>query len=72
MSQIYITRDGDMLDSIAYRAYGKEDAVHNLIAANPLLSRQPAILPAGIVITLPDISPLPAGTTRTVRLWSGA
>lgn len=72
MSRTYMTRDGDTLDLIAYRAYGNEAAVHALIEANPFVSRQPERLAAGLMLVLPEISPAPAGAVQTVRLWGSA
>ncbi len=62
------TLDGDVLDEICWRRYGREDAVPAVLAANPGLADQPPILPAGIAIVLP---PLPAAepSPAAVRLW---
>ena len=70
MSRAYVTRDGETLDAIAWRAYGSEAAVHALIGANPNASMVPERLPAGVVLILPDITPAPAGDVKTVRLWA--
>jgi phage tail protein X len=70
MSRAIITRDGDVLDAIAYRVYGDEQAVHALLEANPhIAAREAAVLPSGLKLTLPDIV-APSARTRTVRLWS--
>jgi phage tail protein X len=63
----YLTREGEVLDAIAYRLYGTEQAVHDLLAANPWIAQTPARLPAGLRLTLP---PRPAAVkVRTIRLW---
>jgi len=65
----WITRDGDMLDAIAWRVYGSEQAVHALLAANPHVVRHPPRLPAGLALTLPPVSAAPR-PVHSVRLWS--
>lgn len=71
MSAIYLTRAGEVLDAIAWRVYGTEQAVRDLLAANPQATFLPACLPAGIQLTLPD-RPALATPVETVRLWGGA
>jgi len=69
MAKIHVTKEGDMVDLIAYRTYGyRPGSTEAVFEANPGLCEHPPILPAGIVITLPD---LPARTAQnsTVRLW---
>lgn len=68
MARTYLTRNGETLDAIAYRVYGDEQAVHALLAANPHVTRQPAELPSGLTLVLPDV-PTSAGAVQTVRLW---
>lgn len=63
------TTDGDMVDELALRAYGRRDGTSTaqLLAANPGLCNQPVRLPAGLVVTIP---PAPETMTdRRVRLW---
>lgn len=70
MSQIYRTKDGDMVDEIAFRFYGSvlEGQVETVLEANrPLDLGQYVRLPANLEITLPDITPQ---TTESVRLFS--
>ena len=67
----YRTRAGDVVDSICARYYGTAqalDAIVPVLEANPGLADQGAVLPAGIVITLPEIQ-APAVTPR-VKLWN--
>lgn len=70
--RIYVTRQGDMVDAIASRAYGSE---HNgtteaILAANPGLADRGPVLPENIEIKLPDISPAQVKRLPTVDLWS--
>ena len=61
------TTDGDMIDEICQRHYGKTDGLVELvIEANPHLLSYPLRLPAGLTITLPAIDTTPA---RHTRLW---
>nr|VFK12744.1 MAG: P2-like prophage tail protein X [Candidatus Kentron sp. LFY] len=67
----YRTRDGDMLDAICWKYYGFADsAIEAVLEANRDigLSHMPAVLSAGVVITLPKL-PEPAQVIPTVRLW---
>lgn len=68
MAQQYITKRGDMVDAICYAQYGATSAyTEAVLAANPGLAAQGPILPAGIVITLPEFEEEPSETT--VKLW---
>jgi len=62
----YISKSGDMLDAIAYQYYGTEQAVVEILDANPGLVDQPVLLPAGVWMTLPDI---PKPEQAGVALW---
>jgi len=64
----YRTKDGDMLDRICWHHYGFESAVTAVLEANPGLADYGPVLPAGILIRLPDLSK-PNETIDTVRLW---
>lgn len=70
MTQQYQTRDGDMVDEIAWNYYGTRGglAVEKFLEANPGLADQPARLPAGLLLVLPDLA-TPATTTKSVKLW---
>ncbi|WP_449221141.1 tail protein X [Tistrella mobilis] len=65
----YLTRDGDMIDAIAWAHYGHTaGATEAILAANPDLEARGPKLPAGIEILLPELAP--AGVAvRQVRLW---
>lgn len=69
MATSYTTLNGEILDGIAYKFYGRyEDGMVELILnTNPHLADYGAVLPAGVVIVLPEINKAP----QTVdRLWS--
>lgn len=67
--QTYITKDGDTADYIAWKYYGNQDAgtVETLLDSNKGLADRGPVLPAGLVINLPEIK-TPA-TTQGVKLW---
>ena len=65
----YRTRDGDTLDAIAWRVYGRHGVVVALAVANPHVLATP-VLTAGIVLRLPEV--LPPARVATVRLWGAA
>lgn len=67
--QTYITKDGDTADYIAWKYYGNQDAgtVETLLVANKGLADRGPVLPAGLVINLPEIK-TPA-TTQGIKLW---
>lgn len=68
-SQTYITREGDVLDWIVWRQYGRlqERLVELVLEANRGLADYGPILPAGVSVVLPE---LPRATrTQGVRLW---
>lgn len=71
-STAYHAIDGDVLDAVAYAAYGAEYAVTTLLAANPQIvdyyrSSSPLLF-AGEIIGLPPIDP-PAPESRPVQIW---
>ena len=69
MTVQYRTRDGDMLDAICHQVYGRSGGhTERVLAANPGLADHGPILPAGVVIELPEITP-PEPVRSTVRLW---
>lgn len=52
----YLTREGDMLDRICWKFYGRQStAVEAVLEANPHLADHGPALPAGIVIELPEL-----------------
>ena len=68
MSQIYLTRQFDLLDEICHRYYGRtRQTVEAVLLANPSLADLMPILPEDIEILLPDL-PAPS-TSKTLRIW---
>jgi phage tail protein X len=64
----YRTTDGDTLDWICWKHYGRASgAVETVLAANPGLSARGAVYDAGMEIILPDITPPPQ--RKMIRLW---
>ena len=66
----YVTADGDVLDEICWRRYGREDAVPTVLAANPRLAAGP-VLPAGVLLVLPEL-PDTSRALPAERLWEAA
>ena len=62
------TADGDVLDQICWRHYGREDTVPAVLAANPGLADAEPVLPAGVAIVLPELPP-PPEPAAAVQLW---
>jgi len=68
MPQTYRTIEGDTIDAIAHKHYGRHDGTTELILeANRGLAGKPLILPEGTVITLPDIDD--SAPIQTVKLY---
>jgi len=68
MSTLYRTRDGDMLDRICQLYYGHTDGTVELVlAANKGLALKGPLLPAGLVIDLPDAPAAPEA--QPLQLW---
>lgn len=65
----YLTKDGDTLDEIAYRYYGNTNnkVVENIIEENFGITNLAPILPAGILIELPEVKQ--STEKRKVKLW---
>ncbi|MBM4128243.1 MAG: phage tail protein [Nitrospira sp.] len=63
-----ITRDGDVLDDLVWRHYGRNDLIATVLDVNPPLAQLPPVLVAGLLIELPDL-PLPT-EAPVIRLWS--
>ena len=65
----YRTIAGDMLDAICYQHYGgTKGYVEAVLEANPGLAKESPLLPAGLIIMLPDLPTLPQQLS-VVRLW---
>ena len=68
--QSYRTSDGDMLDRICLKYYGKQSgAVEFVLEHNPGLATLGPVFNAGVIIQLP---PMPVKASATVRLWGTA
>ena len=69
MSDIYTTRQFDMIDEICHRWYGGTvGTVEAVMAANPALSELLPILPEGVNIFMPDL-PDPSEAVSLLRIW---
>lgn len=67
---IYRTKDGDVLDALCRKQYGKgTNWVEEVIAANPGLARLGPVLPSGVLITFPDVIE-DEPEAPAIRLWS--
>jgi len=53
----YTTQSGDMWDLIAYRQTGNLEQMENIMKANPEYTST-YIFPAGVVLNIPDPSPV--------------
>lgn len=69
MAQQYRTSEGDTVDFIAWKYYGTQEGqvVEQLLAANPGLADLGPKLPAGVIITLPELTAV--GQAKGVKLW---
>ncbi|KIC42248.1 tail protein [Ruegeria sp. ANG-R] len=69
MARTYTTGEGEALDLICQREYGRQaGAVERVLEANPTLKDVAHRLPRGASIILPDLN-LQSLTTQSVRLW---
>jgi phage tail protein X len=65
----YITKDGDVLDSICFKYYGSTSGiVEKVLEANRHLAELGSIFAAGVKIILPDLTQ--EEETESVKLWS--
>lgn len=63
----YRTKTGDMVDQICRNHYGSDPhSVEAVYDSNPGLAGHGPVLPAGVVIDLPDAQP---AEPQTIRLW---
>lgn len=69
MMTIYIAKDGETLDYICWKYYGKTNGiVEQVLKANRHLAELPAILKAGTQINLPDIEDKKQSNNK-IKLW---
>lgn len=63
-----IASQGDTLDALCYRRYGRtEGVVEAVLAVNPGLAELGALLPHGTAVELPVVES--STTSETVNLW---
>lgn len=63
-----IAQQGDTLDALCYRHYGRTGGVvESVLAANLGLAERGEILPHGTVVILPAVDAAPV--SETVQLW---
>lgn len=63
-----IAQQGDTLDALCQRHYGRTGGVvEAVLAENPGLAELGAILPHGTVVSLPEVDTAPV--SETVNLW---
>ena len=55
MPRSYTTIQGDMWDMIAYKLYGRESCMKELLEANEEY-RETAIFPSGVTLNVPEVS----------------
>lgn len=64
----YRTKEGDSVDAIAWKHYGtRRGAAEAVLDANRGLADAGALLPAGLLIDLPDLPAAP--TVVVLRIW---
>lgn len=62
--------DRETVDQLCWRVLGRTDGVtEQVLALNPGLSGFGTVLPAGIMVTLPDAPALAPVTRDLVKLW---
>jgi len=66
----YTTRQGDRIDYICWKHYGTErgGTVEAVLEANPGIGAYGPTLPAGLAITLPELTK-PALAETVINLW---
>ncbi len=63
------SKQGDTVDLICWQHYGKTAVVTEaVLTANPGLASLPVVLPAGVLINLPEIGR--SSTQEVVNLWT--
>ena len=64
----YQTRQGDSLDYICWKHYGRQSgAVEQVLAANPGLAGLGVIYPENVTIVLPELAVVK--TESTINIW---
>ena len=67
----YLTKQGDVLDQIAYKYYGNTNnrIVETILEQNVGLADHGAVLPEGLLITLPEQEQSTVISNKQVKLW---
>lgn len=66
----WTTEKDEMADEIAWKVYGdRPEGLTALLNANPILAKQPPMLPAGLVLTLPVLPEEEPPEVPLVRLF---
>ncbi|OEZ70021.1 phage tail protein X [Janthinobacterium sp. HH103] len=64
------TQQHDTVDALVWRYLGDGAGyVEQALALNPALARYGAVLPAGLVVTLPEPAPSTGQVADIVQLW---
>ncbi|NBS40720.1 MAG: phage tail protein [Betaproteobacteria bacterium] len=63
-----VTHEGDVLDDLVWRHYGRNDLIAAVLESNPHLAQLSPVMEAGLVIEMPGLL-LPA-EAPVIRLWS--
>ncbi|PHV51381.1 phage tail protein [Janthinobacterium sp. BJB301] len=64
------TRQHDTVDALVWRYLGDGAGyVEQTLEMNPALARHGAVLPAGLVVTLPEQTPSMGQAADIVQLW---
>lgn len=63
----YLTRDGDVLDAICWKYYGRVSATALVLQENPGLAERGPVLEAGIRIVLPEVAE--QAEQQPISLW---
>lgn len=69
MPQTYTTRQGETVDLVCSKFYGRtRDVTESVLATNPGLAALGTILPLGTQIVMPDIEARSAAS-KLISLW---
>lgn len=66
LTYFYTTKEGELVDEIAYRHYQSRDHLQMVLNANPGLAKRGPVLPKGVEITLPAA---PEVQKKYITLW---
>lgn len=70
MPRIVRAHQGDTVDIICQRAYGRTDVItEQVLRLNPGLADKGPILPQGTAVRLPDAPPDTRRQPSTIKLW---